>query len=110
VLTFTTVCADDNGASLTTPCDPLPPDGKQNVNPKASISWGCGVTNCDENVTYTFYLGTSSDLGADDVVTTTSVRIVKLPSLRGGTTYYWKVVAHAGITNRPGPVWRFKTK
>jgi len=110
VLTFTTVCHDDNGASLTTPCTPSPPDGKENFNPKGSISWGCGVTTCDEHVTYTFYLGTSSDLGADDIVTTTTSRTVKPPSLRGGTTYYWKVVAHAGSTDRPGPVWRFKTK
>jgi hypothetical protein len=107
---FTTQCIDDNGASLTAPCNPSPPDGKDNFNPKGTFTWGCGVTDCDREVTFTFYLGTSSGLDESDNVTTTTAHSYKPSELRKNTTYYWKVVAHAGITNRPGPVWHFKTK
>ena len=107
---FTTQCAEDFGASLTAPCDPSPANGKEKVNPKATLAWGCGVTDCDSDVTFTVYLGTSSSLDEGDIKTTTSARSYKPPELRDDTTYFWKVVAHAGNTNRPSPVWHFKTR
>lgn len=107
---FTTQCIDDNGASLTAPCTPAPPDGKDKVNPKGTLTWGCGEADCDQEVTFTVYLGRSSILDDGDIVATTTARSHKPTGLRAGTTYYWKVVAHAGTTNRPGPVWHFKTK
>jgi hypothetical protein len=110
VMSFTTRCSDTTGASLSSPCDPSPPNGKDKVNPGTSISWGCGVTDCGEDVTYTFYLGKSPDLGSDDILTTTTSRSVKPSGLSGSTTYYWKVVAHAGSSDRSSPVWHFKTR
>jgi hypothetical protein len=108
---FTTVCVDDNGASLVAPCSPSPANGKDKVNTKTSLSWQCGGTDCDQEVTFTVYLGTSSDLGPDDVIGTTTAHTFKPPhELNGDTKYYWKVVAHAGITNRPSPAWSFKTR
>lgn len=107
---FTTQCAEDFGTSLTAPCDPSPPSGKDKVDRKVTLKWGCGVTDCSGDVTFTVYLGTSSSLDEGDIKATTTARSYKPEELRGDTTYYWKVVAHAGITNRPGPVWHFKTK
>jgi hypothetical protein len=107
---FTTVCVDDNGASLTAPCHPSPSNGKEKVNTTVSASWECGTTDCTEDVTFTVYLGRSTDLGDSEVVGTTTAHTLKFPTLRGGTNYYWKVVAHAGITSRSSPVWSFKTK
>jgi hypothetical protein len=109
-LSFTTVCTDDSGASLTTPCTPSPFDGKDRVNTNATLTWGCGITDCEQEVRFTVYLGTSPDLGESDIVTTTASHSFKPSGLRSATTYYWKVIAHAGITNRPGPVWSFKTR
>lgn len=107
---FTTACDDTDGTSLTAPCTPEPPNGKQKVNPKTSLTWGCGAVDCNLDVKFTVYLGRSSDLGEDDIVTTTSSHSIKPSELKGNTTYYWKVVAEAGTTTRSSPLWSFKTR
>ncbi|HKW13549.1 MAG TPA: hypothetical protein VJS69_03600 [Candidatus Krumholzibacteria bacterium] len=108
---FTTAC-DDNGASLDAPCTPSPSNGQQKADPKTALSWECGTTDCDDPLTFTIYLGKSATLDDGDIVGTTSARSYKPGPgmLKGKTTYYWKVVAHAGITDRPSPVWSFKTR
>jgi hypothetical protein len=107
---FTTQCADDDGASLTAPCTPSPPNNKDKVNPKVTLTWACGATDCDQEVTFTVYLGTSSTLDDGDIVATTTAHTYKPSGLRGDTNYYWKIAAHAGATTRPGPLWHFKTR
>jgi hypothetical protein len=92
------------------PCTPSPPDGKDRVNEKATLSWQCGTSNCGLSVTYDVYLGTTPDLGAEQKVASTTVRSWKLEGAAKHTKYYWKVVARNETGSASSPVWSFTTR
>jgi phosphatidylserine/phosphatidylglycerophosphate/cardiolipin synthase-like enzyme/regulation of enolase protein 1 (concanavalin A-like superfamily) len=112
-----------SGFAETKPFVPLPPDQPVNNAPAngavdlpltgATISWAAGIWAHK----YDVYFGTSPNpplLYADRQLgpssSSSDYRVVTLPTLDPGTTYYWKIVSKtmANVTAE-GPVYSFKT-
>jgi Matrixin/Fibronectin type III domain len=87
------------------PSSPSPVNGSSNQNANSTtLSWGAAAGA----QSYDVYFGTTSTPGLyQSNVTATSV---KAPSMTGGTTYYWMVIAKNSAGSTAGPVWRFTTK
>ena len=102
---------------------PLPPDQPTYVSPAdlataqpttgAVLRWKAGLWAH----LYDVYFGTTPNppLLAQDVAlgpsqTSTDYKTYALPTLQGGTTYYWKIVAKTmAYVTAAGPVWSFTT-
>jgi hypothetical protein len=97
---FTTAAAA--GAVPSAPATPSPANGATGVPTAVSLTWTAdGATSCE-------FWGLSTT--ASPVYSTTvSVNTVYAPTLAGGTTYYWKIVATNAFGNTVGSVWSFTT-
>ncbi|HEX3703078.1 MAG TPA: phospholipase D-like domain-containing protein [Vicinamibacterales bacterium] len=114
------------GVNETGPFTPLPPDKPAYVSPAngatgvapsgMSLKWDGGPWAHN----YDIYFGTSptpplfaanQNLGPDDPTRSPKqYQTFALPTLTGGTTYYWQIVSKtmAGLT-ATGPIWSFTT-
>ena len=104
--TFTTL----GNANLppTTPTNPLPTDGEDNVSTNPSLSW----TSYDPeggNIGFDLFYGTSPSNLPNHVSGTGTSTV--LYGLSNSQTYYWKVVAYDAQNNATtqAPVWSFTT-
>jgi hypothetical protein len=91
-------------------CSPVPTNNQTNRNRDVNLSWSCGDSNCGKTVTYDVYFGTTSTLGEEQKVGTTSNKAWALPHLDGLTKYYWKVITRDENGSTSSPVWNFTTK
>lgn len=86
---------------------PSPADLATQVSPETDLSWdvveGSGLTPQSFDV----YFGTTANLGAGDMLGTTSAKSWGLPRLSRGGTYYWRINSHNAGDTAVGPVWRF---
>lgn len=80
-----------------------PRDGAKNVSVTTGLSW-----SATEATSFDVYFGTSSNPSLyQSNVSSTSL---SLPTLNGGATYYWRVVAKNSAGSTSGSVWRFTTQ
>jgi hypothetical protein len=91
-----------------TPSAPSPADGATDQARDVDLGWTGGDPDAGDTVTYDVYFGDSSPppLVASGLGTTS----YDPGTLKGGTTYYWKIVArddHGATTE--GPEWNFTT-
>ena len=92
-----------------TSSNPLPSDGKTNVDKNKILSWSGGDPDYGDTVTYDVYFGTSNPP-------------LKMSSNQSGTSYdpgtmsyntkqYWKIIAWDNNgTSAEGPIWSFTTE
>ncbi|MBN2131799.1 MAG: hypothetical protein JW741_20025 [Sedimentisphaerales bacterium] len=89
--------------------EPQPGDGAADVAETALLRWTPGETAALHNV----YLGTSPDLGPDDLVSrrTPASLYFHAPGFESGVTYYWRIdeIEADGVTVHQGDLWRFST-
>ena len=99
---------EDANQPPTTPCNPAPDDGADNVPPdNIRLRWGCGQDPEHDPETYDVYFGTTPE---PNLIDTVGTRSYLLGGVEDTTTYYWKIVAkddRGGMTE--GPVWSFTT-
>ncbi|OGO60295.1 MAG: hypothetical protein A2032_02605 [Chloroflexi bacterium RBG_19FT_COMBO_49_13] len=98
---------DVANAVPTLPGSPSPLDGAVSQPITTSLSWAASTDlNCDP-ITYDLAFGTSPT--PPIVETDLSATNYDPGALLPGTTYYWYVIAHDGLTQTPGPTWTFST-
>jgi len=94
-------------ANPTLPASPSPENGSVNQPVTTTFSWMPSTDrNCDP-ITYSIAFGETSP--PDFVATGLTIPAYDPGPLRPGTTYYWFVNAHDGLTQTPGPIWSFTT-
>jgi len=95
-------------ANPTLPASPSPENGSVNQPVTTKLSWAASTDrNCDP-ITYSIAFGTTSP--PDNVASGLTIPAYDPGPLFPGTTYYWFVNAHDGLTRTPGPIWSFTTK
>lgn len=84
---------------------PSPSDGAGDVSTSTDLSWsaGNGATSAD------VYFGTSSTLGAGDLLGSTSGSSMSLGGLAASSSYFWRVDSVNGTGTTAGAVWSFTT-
>lgn len=94
-------------AAPTIPGSPSPLDGAIDLPNNTTLAWApSSDLNCDP-VTYDLAFGTST---TPPIVATGLADPGYNPdALLPGTTYYWYVIAHDGLTQTSGPTWSFRT-
>jgi hypothetical protein len=96
-----------SNASPGLPSIPDPVDGAHGQPIDTILTWApSSDLNCDP-ITYSIAFGTTSP--PDYVATGLPLPAFNPGALLPGTTYYWSVTAHDGLTQTPGPIWSFTT-
>jgi hypothetical protein len=86
-----------------TPSSPNPGTGVRGVTVTPTLSWqSAGATS------YEIRIGTTNPPPL--VVSSTTDYWYSSPTLNGGTTYFWQIVAKNAGGSTPGPVWSFTTE
>ncbi|HXV62485.1 MAG TPA: hypothetical protein VEK15_17425 [Vicinamibacteria bacterium] len=94
---------DITGQTVPLPRDPTPPNGAVGVSTTPILSWVGGAAG----VTHDVYFGTTTN---PPLVSSGQAPTNYAPgTLQPGTTYYWRVVATAGIQMFEGDLWKFTT-
>ncbi len=88
------------------PADPQPAVGQGDVAVDGTLSWNGGTGT--PGVTFDVLLDTA-DPPVAVAATGISAATLTPPTLQGGTTYYWQVIARTEAGTTPGPVWSFRT-
>jgi uncharacterized repeat protein (TIGR01451 family) len=94
-----------SNAAPSLPTSPSPIDGAVNQPITTTLSWVPSTDlNCDP-ITYDIAFGSSAP---PDIVDTGLTSPLYDPGpLLPGTTYYWQIFAHDGVTQTIGPLWSF---
>jgi hypothetical protein len=96
-----------SNATPSIPSIPEPMDGSQEEPLDTALSWAPSTDlNCDP-ITYRIAFGTTSP--PDIVAEGLTIPAYDPGPLLPGTTYYWFVNAHDGLTQTSGPIWSFTT-
>jgi hypothetical protein len=92
------------------PHAPIPADQAQHVSVTPLLSWQCSDPDEDE-LEYDVYLGTSPDLGDEDLVSEAQLLTECAPDpLPNGTTHYWMIVVRDQAGHEvTSPPWSFST-
>jgi hypothetical protein len=94
---------DITGQNIPLPRDPTPPNGSLGVSTTPILSWVGGGAG----VTHDVYFGTTTNpplVSGDQTASSYAPG-----TLQPGTTYFWRVVAKAGIEMFEGDLWKFTT-
>ncbi len=87
-----------------------PTDDAQSIGFNPTFTWTASGDNVDD-FKYDFYIGTEENklgLRAENIKGL-QYEITKKTVMKGGVTYYWKVVAKDGIYEKESEVWSFTT-
>lgn len=111
---FVISCEDDDNNNVVFPAIEIsiqtPVDDSQSIGFNPVFTWAASGDNFD-NLKYDFYIGTEeSKLGLRaENITGLEYQITNNTIIKGGITYYWKVVAKDGINDMESDVWSFTT-
>ena len=102
-----TALVEVSNSAPTIPSSPSPRDGASDQPITTTLGWaGSEDLNCDA-ITYDLAFGTTPD----PIIV--SEGLSESGYDPGGlvpeTTYYWRVIAHDGLDDAAGPIWRFST-
>ncbi|TNJ45858.1 hypothetical protein KFZ70_09710 [Tamlana fucoidanivorans] len=103
---------DDNGIVIPviSVSNVSPLDNAESIGYNPTFTWEASADNF-ENLKFDFYIGTEENklgLRAQDIKDT-QYKITKNTVMKGGVTYYWKVVAKDGFYDNESEVWSFTT-
>jgi len=102
IWTFTTI-----NSTPSIPFNPLPSDNATDVSIDSSLSWSCTDPDGDD-LYYDIYFGESNPPPLKSVGISTNNYNPGM--LEYSSTYYWKIIAKDGKTQKEGPVWNFTTE
>lgn len=96
------------------PQDPIPQNGKIDVDIDTDLNWTGGDSDPGDIVTYEIYFGTTSSPSYKETIgpfpgNQTSISY-NIDPLDYNTKYYWKIISYDGHgASAEGPVWNFNT-